>query len=109
MNKVGLSFGPEVPFDGGGAFHLTPPFTGDTAQFEASPCHGLSVRVHFCTGSVTLVNCGEEGDGDKTFLNCNKTIYKKGDFNHKHIGSVDSGNNLNKYNISDTLLFPGRS
>lgn len=57
QNKVSVPFGPEVPFDGGRTFHLTSPLAGDATQLEALACYGLSVRVHLCTGPLTLVHC----------------------------------------------------
>lgn len=57
MNKVGLSFGSEVPLHRGGAVHLAALLTGDAAQFEALSRHRLGVRVHFCTGAVATVRC----------------------------------------------------
>lgn len=57
MNKVGLSFRPEVPLHRGRAAHLTALLAGDAAQFEALPCHRLGVRVHFCAGSVATEHC----------------------------------------------------
>lgn len=57
MDKIRLSFGPEVPFDGGRTIHLTPLLAGDAAQFEAPACHRLCVGVHLCTGSMTLIHC----------------------------------------------------
>lgn len=57
MNKVGFSFGPEVPFHRGKAVHLAALLTRDTAQLEALSCHCLGVRVHFCTGSMATVRC----------------------------------------------------
>lgn len=56
MDKVGFSFGPEVPVDGGGAVHLAPPLAGDAAQFEVLARHRLRVGVHLGTGPVTLVH-----------------------------------------------------
>lgn len=66
MNKIGFSFGPEVPLDGGGTIHLTPPLAGDAAQFESLAGHRLCVRVHLGTGPMTLVHC--EQNTDKKWL-----------------------------------------
>lgn len=57
VNKVGFSFGPEVPLHGGGAVHLAALLTGDAAQLEALPRHRLRVRVHLCTGAVATQHC----------------------------------------------------
>lgn len=57
MDKVGLSFRPEVPLHRGRAAHLAALLAGDAAQFEALPCHSLGVRVHFCAGSVATEHC----------------------------------------------------
>lgn len=56
-NEIRLSFGPEVPFYGGGGFHLAPFLAGDAAQFETLPCHRLCVGVHLRAGPMTLVHC----------------------------------------------------
>ncbi len=69
MDKIGLSFGPEVPLDGGSAVHLTPPLAGDAAKFEARACHCLCVRVHLCTGPVTLIHCSQKRETDLLWVN----------------------------------------
>jgi len=75
VKKVRLPFGPEVPFDGGGSWHLTPPLAGDAAQFEAFAGHGLCVRVHLCTGAITPVRCGKNNMETAFTLGHNK-LYK---------------------------------
>lgn len=66
-NEIRLSFGPEVPFHGGGGFHLAPFLAGDTAQFETLPCHRLCVGVHLCTGPMTLVHCSRKTQIDNQY------------------------------------------
>lgn len=57
LKEVSLSFGLEVPFDGSETLHFAPSLAGDAAQFEAHARHCLCVRVHLCTGPMTLVHC----------------------------------------------------